>query len=70
MKTPGSQFLFSEDEASNFIKKETLAQVFSCEFWEIAKRTSFRTPPVTASIMRFIFEAGETLPLKRKWSYF
>ena len=26
---------------SNFIKKETLAQVFSCEFWEILKGTFF-----------------------------
>ena len=25
----------------NFIKKETLAQVFSCEFWEIFKNTFF-----------------------------
>ena len=29
----------------NFIKKETLAQVFSCEFCEISKNTfSYRTP--------------------------
>ena len=27
--------------ACNFIKKETLAQVFSCEFWEISKNTPF-----------------------------
>ena len=27
--------------AYNFIKKETLAQVFSCEFWEISKNTFF-----------------------------
>ena len=34
-----------------FIKKETLAQVFSCEFYEISKNTfSYRTPPVAASI--------------------
>ena len=26
-------------EAGNFIKKETLAQVFSCEFYEISKNT-------------------------------
>ena len=26
-------------QASNFIKKETLAQVFSCEFWEISKNS-------------------------------
>ena len=32
-------------EACNFIKKETLAQVFSCEFCEISKNTfSYRTP--------------------------
>ena len=34
----------------NFINKETLAQVFSYEFYEISKNTSFyRTTPVTAS---------------------
>ena len=34
----------------NFIKKETLAQVFSCEFCKISKKTSFyKTPPVAAS---------------------
>ena len=27
--------------ACNFIKKETLVQVFSCEFWEISKNTFF-----------------------------
>ena len=35
----------------NFIKKETLAQVFSCEFCEISKNTFFyRTPLVAASV--------------------
>ena len=35
----------------NFIKKETLAQVFSCEFCEISKNIfSYRTPPVAASV--------------------
>ena len=34
----------------NFIKKETLAQVFSCEFCQLSRSTiTFRTPPVTAS---------------------
>ena len=28
-------------EVCNFIKKETLAQVFSCEFFEISKNTFF-----------------------------
>ena len=34
----------------NFTKKETLAQVFSCEFCEISKNTFYyRTPLVAAS---------------------
>ena len=34
----------------NFIKKETLAQVFSCEFCEISKNTILnRTPLMAAS---------------------
>ena len=37
-------------QACNFIKKETLAQVFSYEFCEISKNTfSYRKPPVAAS---------------------
>ena len=36
-----------------FIKKETLAQVFSCEFSEISENTIFyRTPLVVASVVR------------------
>ena len=36
--------------ACNFIKKEILAQVFSCEFCEISKNTfSYRAPPMAAS---------------------
>ena len=39
-----------QTEACNFIKRETLAQVFSCEFYKISKNTfSYRTPPVAAS---------------------
>ena len=39
-----------QSEAGNFIKKETLAEVFSCEFCEILKNTFFyRTPSVAAS---------------------
>ena len=35
---------------ANLLKKETLAQVFSCEFCEISKNTfSYRTSPVAAS---------------------
>ena len=40
-------------------KKETLAQVFSCEFYEISKNTFFqRTPLVAASGCSFSFLAG------------
>ena len=39
-----------EAEACNFIKKETLAQVFSCEFCEISKKTYYyKTTLVVAS---------------------
>ena len=34
-------FLIKLQAACNFIKKETLAQVFSCEFCEISKKTFF-----------------------------
>ena len=36
-KAPVSEFLF--DKVPDLIKKETLAQVFSCEFGEITKNT-------------------------------
>ena len=36
-------------EACNFIKKETLAQMFSCEFCEISKTFLPRAPLVAAS---------------------
>ena len=38
-------------QGNNFIKKGTLAQVFSCEFCEISKNTFFyRTLSVAASV--------------------
>ena len=43
-KTPVPESLFKQSckpEASNFIKKKTLAQVFSCGFCEISKNTFF-----------------------------
>ena len=43
-------FLIKLSQACNFIKKETLAQVFFCEFCEISENTfSYKTPPVAAS---------------------
>ena len=42
-------------QACNFIKKETLAQVLSCEFCEISKNIfSYRTLPVAASVYLMI----------------
>ena len=39
--------------ACNFIKKETLAQVFSCDFCEIFKNTfCYRTPQVAAAVRK------------------
>ena len=47
---------------ASLFRDGSLAQVFSCEFFEIAKNTfSCRTAPVAASVMRVVFEAGETL---------
>ena len=43
----------------NFIKKETLAHIFSCEFCEISKNTSFyRTPSVAASVFKSFRKAS------------
>ena len=40
-------------KARNFIKKEALAQVFSCEIYEISKNTvSYRAPPAAASVCK------------------
>ena len=40
----------------NFIEKETLAQVFSCEFCEISKNTFYhRTPLVAASVHLILY---------------
>ena len=43
-KFTGKQ-LCQRPQACIFIKKETLAQVFSCEFCEIFKNTLFTSPP-------------------------
>ena len=56
-ETPVGWSLFNKNsletpEAYNFIKKETLAQVFSFEFCEISKNSfSYRTPLVAASVV-------------------
>ena len=48
----------------NFIKKETLAQVFYCEFCEIFKNTfSYRTPPVAALVPDSLLMRRWIIPL-------
>ena len=42
----------------NFTKKETLAQMFSCEFCEISKKTFFRAPAVAASEFQLTWESA------------
>ena len=42
--------------ACNFIKKETLTQVFSCKFCKISKKTfGYRAPPVAASTTQVLY---------------
>ena len=44
-------------KACNFIKKETLVQVFPCEFCKISKNFfSYRTPPVAASARKHLIQ--------------
>ena len=42
---------FTGKHACNFIKKETLAQVFSCKFCEISKNTFFYRTPLVAAFL-------------------
>ena len=50
-----AKFTGLKSQACNFIKTETLAQVFSSEFCEISKNIFFyRTPPVAASVYIFV----------------
>ena len=45
------RFIKNLQPACNFIKKKTLAHVFSCEFLRNSKNTfCYRTPPVAASV--------------------
>ena len=52
-----------QTEACNFIKKETLTQVFSCKFYEISKNNfSYRTFLVAATVNK-IFQTAKWLLL-------
>ena len=55
-------------EACDIIKKETLTQLFSYEFWEISENTFFhRTPLVAAStsLMELFCENSERLVARK-----
>ena len=50
-KTHTVLWMWLRPQAYNFVKKQTLAQVFSCEFCEISKNMfSYRRPLVAASL--------------------
>ena len=54
-------------QACNFIKKETLAQVFSCEFCEISKNTFFhRTLLVAASVNKISITNVTLFPISKE----
>ena len=52
---------------ATLLEKETLAQVFSCEFCEISKNTfSYRTPPVVASVASIDLRIGNVVAVTKK----
>ena len=51
-------------QACNFIKRETLAQVFSCEFCEISKNTVFYRTPLMAASESYMFKRVLNVPLQ------
>ena len=72
---PGSLFKRKlQAWSATLLKKDTLGQVFSCEFCEISKKTfSYKTPPVVASdLFQRKFEGfeklGDILDSKTKYS--
>ena len=52
---------FCRPEACNFIKKETLAQVFSCEFSKISKNTFFYRTPLGDCFCNYIYMSVSVL---------
>ena len=58
-------YVMFRPQACKFIKNETLAQVFSCEFCEILKNFYFYKTPLVAASERnraFILETYESCP--------
>ena len=53
-------------KACNFIKKDTLAQVYSCEFFKFSKNTfPYRTAPVATSVYSHYFHGYKMGTLTR-----
>ena len=52
---------FSRSNQCNFVKKETLAQVLSCEFSEISKNTFFTQLVRATTSVTFLFSSGSFL---------
>ena len=51
-----------QTSACNFIKKETLVQVFYCEFYKISQNNfSHRTPPVATSVTAYLYAIYDKL---------
>ena len=66
------QGLFFNKVSCNFIKKETLAQVFSCEFCEIPKNTFFTEHLWTTASLRWcqiwkpkVFDVWQNIKMKK-----
>ena len=57
---------FNKVAACHFIKKETLAQVFSCEFWEISKNIFF-TEHVCLDDCFFILNKNSVRLWAKEW---
>ena len=51
----------SETVVQSGIKKETLAQVFSCEYCEISKNTFFHRTPLIAASMIYVNLLGRSI---------
>ena len=60
------EFLPKLEQACNFIKKETLAQVFSCGFCEISKNTFLHSIPLVAASEELILPFGHLKKLKNQ----
>ena len=59
------QGLFLNKVACNFIKKETLVRVFSCEFWEFSKNTFYRWTRLVAATVK-IYPTSAKVILQNK----